>query len=326
MKNPLHHILRYFIGVTMLCGTTLCAQNVTDGPNDTQSMKLQGERCAEEMLKVQRQNTGLKKTALNKSSALNNKPDILFLLSGQSNMAGNGFLPDLPKTSEYEAYRLPLKNVSIWNAKTKEWTLFEITDRFGPEVGFAHTLSKALPDTHIGIVKYARGGTSMDKWHPESKKKLYPRLLADFWDAKNSVPEAPLVAMLWHQGESDSSSKEVAMAYKGKLLQYIAFIRKDTKVPDLLFLCGQVNPGNSFRGRSRWGYVDIVRKAQEEINLANTAVVKTDDCEKNAYIGGEAGTSEEKLIKKNEDNVHYSAKGQIKMGKRFAETYLENAE
>jgi len=248
-------------------------------------------------------------------------PDVLFLLGGQSNMHGNGFMADLPHTKEFETYLNPPMNVSIWDLKCKEWTSLKIGKRFGPEIGFAHTLSKALPGKHIGIVKFAAGGTSMDRWKPEGK--LYNRLLSNLTLAQQRAPNAKLAAMLWHQGESDTDKKEVAEAYQAKFIQFINSIRKYTKEANLLFIYGQINPGNSFLGRKRWKYVDIVRKAQADLKLSNAVMIKTDDCEKNAYSDGAANTPKEKQIKSKQDNVHYSGKGQIKMGIRFAEAYLK---
>ena len=81
-----------------------------------------------------------------KSDVLLVKPDLIFLLGGQSNMAGNGFKADLPDTDEYKTYRTSPKNVSVWNAKSKKWQSLKIGKKFGPEIGFAHALSKALPN------------------------------------------------------------------------------------------------------------------------------------------------------------------------------------
>ncbi len=234
---------------------------------------------------------------------LKDPPEILFLLGGQSNMAGNGFAKDLPKTPEYEGYRASPANVSMWNAKEKKWAPLIMGSRFGPEIGFAHTLSSAMPGKHIGIVKYAVGGTSMDQWTPGGE--LYSRLLGDFQDALKSAPDIIFAAMLWHQGESDSDTEDVANAYQDKFIHFIKTIRKDTRQADLLFIYGQINPGRSFRGVPRFLQADIVRKAQQELRLANAIMITTDDCAKN------------------KDNLHYSAKGQMAMGKRFAETYLK---
>jgi len=250
-----------------------------------------------------------------------NKPDLIFLLGGQSNMAGSGYTTDLPDTDEYKRYHTPPKNVSIWNVKTKIWQPLELGKRFGPEIGFAHALSAAFPGKHIGLVKYAAGGTSMDKWAPGGK--LYPRLMTAFKEARKNAPNAKLAAMLWHQGESDSDTKDVAEAYHGKMVKFIASVRNETQEPKLLFILGQINPAKSYCGRPRFLHADIVKKAQSELKVPNTVMIKTDDCEMNPYHAG-LNCPKEAQIPKNEDNIHYSGKGQIKMGRRFANAYLTN--
>jgi len=257
----------------------------------------------------------------NESDHQSAKPELIFLLSGQSNMAGSGYTADLPDTDEYKPYRSAPGNISVWNVKNKKWRPLEIGKRFGPEIGFAHALSSALPGKHIGLVKFAVGGTSMDKW--AASGKLYPRLMVAFSDASKSTPDAKLVAMLWHQGESDSDTKEVAQAYHGKLVNLIATVRNDSKEPNLLFILGQINPAKSYCGRPRFLHADIVRKAQAELKVPNTVMIKTDDCEMNPYHSGFNGPKESQ-IPANGDQVHYSGKGQIKMGRRFAEAYLKN--
>jgi hypothetical protein len=161
----------------------------------------------------------------------------------------------------------------------------------------------------------------MDQWAQGGK--LYSRLVGDFKEAQRSVPDAKIAAMLWHQGESDSDTVEVAEAYQAKFIEFIQAVRNEIQEPDLLFIYGQINPGPFFCGRPRFLHADIVRKAQAELTLRNTLMITTDDCEKNAYVAGAARTREDQRIAKNKDDVHYSATGQIKLGNRFAVTYLK---
>ena len=259
----------------------------------------------------------------NESDQLSAKPELIFLLSGQSNMAGGGYTADLPDTEKYKPYHSAPANVSVWNVKDKNWQPLEIGKRFGPEIGFSHALSTALPGKHIGLVKYAAGGTSMDKW--AATGKLYPRLITAFKEASKNAPDAQLAAMLWHQGESDSDTKEMAEAYQAKLVKLIATVRNDTNEPNLLFILGQINPAKSYCGRPRFLHADIVQKAQAELKVPNTVMIKTDDCEMNPYHAG-LNSPKEAQVPKNEDNIHYSGKGQIKMGRRFAEAYLKTHE
>ena len=57
--------------------------------------------------------------------------------------------------------------------------------------------------------------------------------------------------------------------------------------------------------------------------MPNTVMIKTDDCEMNPYHSGFNGPKSAQIPSK-EDNIHYSAKGQIKMGGRFANAYLNH--
>lgn len=252
------------------------------------------------------------------------KPDVLFLLGGQSNMKGNGFTADLPKTKEFALFHTAPKNVSLWNDKKNTWEPLKIKQRFGPEIGFAYSLSKAWPDHHIGIVKHAVGGTSMDRWAP--KGELYQQLIGACQNARETVPDARLLAMLWHQGERDSGAETDARAYQEKMVKHIASIRKDTGEPELLFILGQINPAKSFMGRPRFAYSEIVREAQATLDVENTVMVNTDDLEKNAYVRGDAATPSTDRIPQNEDDLHYSAKGQIQLGIRFSQVYLSSIE
>ena len=68
-----------------------------------------------------------------------------------------------------------------------------------------------------------------------------------------------------------------------------------------------------------------MRKAQADLNVSNSFMIKTDDFKMNAYVKGKVGTSKKKMIPKNEDNIHYSATGQINMGVRFADSYLSHS-
>jgi hypothetical protein len=89
--------------------------------------------------------------ANNTKSDIATKPDVLFVLGGQSNMAGNGYTADLPDTRPYGKYRLSPANVSIWHNNRKVWTRIRPGRQFGPDIGLAHALSKAMPGKHIGL-------------------------------------------------------------------------------------------------------------------------------------------------------------------------------
>ena len=45
----------------------------------------------------------------------------------------------------------------------------------------------------------------------------------------------------------------------------------------MIFILGQINPAKSFCGKPRFLHADIVRKAQAELKVPNTVMIKTDD-------------------------------------------------
>ena len=98
------------------------------------------------------------------------EPDLVFLLIGQSNMAGRAPLEAEDKTpiegvmllnadGTWEAANNPLNRYATDRKKIS-------MQRLGPGDGFARTLHTALPDKSIGLIVNARGGTKIDEWVP----------------------------------------------------------------------------------------------------------------------------------------------------------------
>ena len=103
--------------------------------------------------------------------SMRNKTKV-FLLGGQSNMVGSGDVMDLkPPNNE------PLQSIKIWNPE-KKWIVLEPAhdgrNEFDPEIGFAHEITKLLPNDDIRIIKYAANGTALyDDWSPVFKGPQY---------------------------------------------------------------------------------------------------------------------------------------------------------
>jgi hypothetical protein len=136
-----------------------------------------------------------------------NKRDLedmdLYLLIGQSNMAGRG--------------KIENKNVGVEGiyslTKDNEWIIATDPLHFdkkeagvGPGLSFAKAIKEKNPDRKIGLIPCAVGGTSISKWFPrffDSATNTYPydntieRL-------KIALKSGYLKGILWHQGESDS--------------------------------------------------------------------------------------------------------------------------
>lgn len=163
----------------------------------------------------------------------------LFLLMGQSNMAGYGtLLPEDEK--EIEEVRM-LRDVK-GQTDTYNWVPAKHpiharlkSDRFGLAGPFAETYRELYPQTTVGLIPMALGGaqiTSMNKGTP-----LYQEAIDKALWAKE---QGTLKAVLWHQGESDTVSPEHADLYEGRLSQLIKDIRADLSEPDLIVIVGNL--------------------------------------------------------------------------------------
>ncbi len=241
------------------------------------------------------------------------QPRLVFLLGGQSNMDGWGYVSGLPPTLQ-----LAQKDVDIYWSGRPLWTglLASSTGSssgvayFGPEVLFGRTVADALPERQISVIKHAVGGTDLAEcWDPGSTRDdpaqgyCYKGFIEtveaglDELDAQGVVYE--IGGMAWMQGESDAYQEAFANAYGANLEHFIERVRQDVSTPEMPFAMGQIDcPSCPWR--------DTVREAQTQVANASETVysVPTDD------------------LPQNLDNLHFDASGQRTLGRRLADALL----
>ncbi len=232
----------------------------------------------------------------------------VFILAGQSNMAGLGDIKALPPI-----YTQPPGNVKMWRQSDKVWTPLRTagnTDgQFGPEITFAHTMAKAMPDAEIGIIKYASGGTALyNDWAPTEGpqyKHLMDTVRTALADLDAAGTPYEITAMLWLQGESDAHERQ-ADSYEKNLTDFIEHMREQFKTPGMPFVIARVW---DFYGKQT-GQADIVRRAQVKIAEEHERVewFDTDDCPPLDHATTRG---------------HYNGEGLILIGTRFAESCLK---
>jgi hypothetical protein len=231
-----------------------------------------------------------------------NKPKVIkvFLLGGQSNMAGAGNSKDLKPP-----YNQPFAKIKTWNNKTKSWLPLTPKGRFGPEVYFAHSLASKLPNEKIRLIKSAQGGTALyNDWSPITKGGPYRNFMkttkAAIADLDASGVKYEIAGMLWLQGESDANEKK-GDSYEKNITYFISHMRKEFKTKDMPFIIARICDN---WGRKS-GHAKFVRDAQMKVakTIHNVACFDTDDC---AISGG-----------------HYISAGLAVIGNRFSEKYIE---
>lgn len=162
----------------------------------------------------------------------------LYLLAGQSNMAGRGTVETIDKTPHPRVWMLNRTNE--WVPATEPMH-FDKPDVVGVGPGFAFGKLMAAQDTSvfIGLIPTAAGGSAIDAWQPggyheQTKSHPYDEAIKR---AQLAQKMGTLHGILWHQGESDSKP-ELTPIYEQKLTQLIGRFRQELKSPAVPVVVG----------------------------------------------------------------------------------------
>ena len=223
----------------------------------------------------------------------------IVLLTGQSNMAGRGFIQPEDKIAVPRV--LTMNQAGEW-IPSVEPTHFDKSSAgtcFGRT--FAIRLAQSDSTITVGIVPAACGGTSITNWVPG---QYYPPTKSwPFDDAiartKKALTVGTLTAILWHQGEADCR-KGSAEKYHDQLLELFRTFRREFNAPNVPILIGALYP--------RTGeYFQTVTNAQKQIAA---------ECAPAAYVTVDG-------LKLNPDKVHFDRESLIKFGNACFEKYQE---
>ncbi len=161
----------------------------------------------------------------------------LYILIGQSNMAGRGKItPEYADTLK-NAYLLTSNgNMEVacnplnkYSNIRKELKLQQV----GPGYGFSKTMVEKT-GANIGLIVNARGGSSINSWIKGAKDGYYEKTMDRLKDVSKW---GELKAILWHQGETDSKNTDI---YQQKLTDFVQNLRTDLNSTQLLFVAGEL--------------------------------------------------------------------------------------
>ena len=164
-------------------------------------------------------------------------PMKLFLLIGQSNMAGRGKVVAQDKVENSKILML---------TKDLKWVPAKDPLHFDkPSAGvglgsqFAREVWRADTNATIGLIPCAVGGTSLDQWKPGGA--LYQAAVAR---ATAAMKQGQLAGILWHQGESDSGDPKKVASYAERFSAMIGQLRQDLKTERVPVVLGELIPGH----------------------------------------------------------------------------------
>jgi hypothetical protein len=235
-------------------------------------------------------------------------PTDVFLLIGQSNMAGRGaMVPELKVSTE---------RMLKWDIiDGKGWVeAVEPINQDRPFAGanlastFARTLADADKNVVIGLVPAAEGGMPLDTFMPPNGQ-FYKRAVER---TKAALAKGgKLKGILWHQGCADSEQMATSTNYAARLTVMVNALRKEFGVPDCPFIAGEL-------GR----YLGVVQMPSGVIYAKNYKVVNAQLHEMAKSVKNMRVVSSEGL-ESNEDNLHFNTIALREFGKRYAAAYFE---
>lgn len=226
-------------------------------------------------------------------SAQTGQPLELFVLAGQSNMAGRGeIVPE--QNRPIPGVKMLDKNLA-WVPAIDPMHSDKPIAAAGLGRAFAARLREANPARQIGLVPTAFGGSALDEWMPGTKH--YDNCVTR---TQTAMKAGRLRAILWHQGEADSASEALALSYRDRFTRFIRSLRSDLGNPELPVVLGQLGP---FFRRGESAVVDQ-QIASIPLSVPRTGFVSS------------AG-----LVHKGDD-VHFDAPSLREFGRRYALAYL----
>lgn len=217
-----------------------------------------------------------------------------YLLLGQSNMAGRGLVQEEDKK--------PVRNILVFDSQDKWVNQGEPIHYDSPRsgVGLGMALAKQRvkrnPQTRIGLIPCAVGGTPLALWQPGAD--LY---LKSIRRAKLALSGGILRGFLWHQGENDSLESPTAHSYAERLAGVVAAYREDLAVPEVPFLAGEL--GRFLEQNPKTPFATLVNQQIHSLvpSIHRFAVI----------------SSEGLISHGHEDPLHFDANSLQELGRRY---------
>ena len=227
------------------------------------------------------------------------KPTDLYLLIGQSNMAGRGITNAANRLSSERV--LKFTKDRTWAEGIEPIHFDRPFSGAGPGLGFARAMADADKDAVIGLIPCAEGGSPLSRWEPGCD--LYTNAVSR---TKAAIAQGGrLRGILWHQGEADAWKKELAESYSRRLTNMVTQLRSELGLGAALpFVAGEIAP---FYGAviERLGGTSSLGRVNEEIWLAISLLP---NCGLVSIDGIEPGP----------DGIHYSTECAYELGRRYA--------
>jgi hypothetical protein len=224
----------------------------------------------------------------------------LYLLIGQSNMAGRGTVEAIDSQPHPRVFALKLNHEWGPASEPLHWDKPERIG-VGPGFAFGRAMADQNPSVRIGLIPAAVGGSSIRAWlagavHEQTNSHPWDDMVA----RTNHVlaqQGGDLKGAIWHQGESDSG--DYTDQYEAALVDLVQRLRKEFNKPNLPFVAAQLAPYYTETHPGALKINEIVSRLPELVS--NTAYVTAEGLN---HLG---------------DGTHLDSASEREIGKRYAD-------
>ena len=215
-----------------------------------------------------------------------------FLLIGQSNMAGRGYLNEVREIDTSRIYTLR-------NGRWQKMFRPINPDRSFSGVNLAESFAEAYSKKYnvdVGLICCADGGTKLSQWMPG--ELLFDNAVNN---ARLAARTSEIAGVLWHQGESDCSD-ELYPTYQARFETMMQALRKKLNLNDVPFILGGLGDYLEFYPLKNYIHIN---HALQNIAVDNKMV----------------GFASAKGLTSNPDNLHFNAQSLYDFGLRYFEEF-----
>lgn len=218
---------------------------------------------------------------------------------GQSNMAGRGFVNEVPMICNE---RIQMLRNGRWQTMTEPINYDRPVSGISLAGSFSAMWCMKNENDNLGLIPCAEGGSVIDDWSVD--KVLFQHAISE---AKFALRDSELIGILWHHGESDSYGGSYKTYYE-KLKVIIDTLREELNAENIPLIIGGLG---DYLGKSAFGSMCT------EYNLINDELIKFAENENNCYFVTAKG------LDCNPDGIHINAVSQRKFGIRYYEAFAK---
>ena len=225
----------------------------------------------------------------------------VYLLIGQSNMAGRGCLNETNGVPCEGV--LKLDNFGYLVPAMEPLHNDRKSAGAGLGASFANSMRADDTNTTVVLVPCAFGGSSLDQWKKGSY--MYELAVLRTREALRLLgKKGRLAGLLWHQGESDSESEDKANSYAKRFSEMVENLRQDLGCGDVPLVVGELGRYLA-DNRAKSGCYQHFEKINAALNgltnsIPNCACVSSED------------------LTPNDDILHFNTASLRTFGERYA--------